>query len=650
MNSNEIKIFDNSKNKDNNVKKNTILIEENRNKNIFFFGAENMEKKENIDNNITIKKENLNFNESVSYHENILKEVKYGIDENGNPMNVNEYYKNIGNKSKRPRPIAYIIKDNNNDNILVDLNGNKIMNKNKEGDYEFPFQYKILIKDFDVKHPELRITGERIYSIDNNKKNKINNDNMEKNETKKNIDCKKEEIVDEISFQIDSTETDEITSSKTKNNINYYIKRNFMNKKECMNIWKYRYGNYNNNNIKTNKLKREKSIPTRKEYNFIQKRIKNLSFSKSMKPNNQEIITRTNSILNSNNCTIDLKKNLTKNKENIIEKYSLKENMNNNPKKELKKIFINRDYYNKNNNISSIPNININKTYFINSKKRKHNSKIRNNIILSSVNSQKKIINNKNYYTKGSKYSLSYNYINNSINKSNISSKVFTSPSSNISKNKKKGIFNDLNHKNNKSNIFSFSNDIINNNHTIINRVKKNLMNKDLMIKLNRNEVFKIKNTKFINKSSNESINKEENIHPNKKRRDLLLHSSIRTIEFSENSIIDCSIKDNVYLKETQNKRKNNNKTINKANKISKLLKKIPMFPKKKNKKSMKQCSILTKEANDMIIDYLSKKNKSINRKSARNNSFLINENINKIYSTHIINRKNKSYNKEKKK
>ena len=50
---------------------------------------------------------------------------------------------------------------------IVDLNGNKII-KSKEGDYEFPFQLKLLIKEFDVKHPELRLTGERIYSSDEN--------------------------------------------------------------------------------------------------------------------------------------------------------------------------------------------------------------------------------------------------------------------------------------------------------------------------------------------------------------------------------------------------------------------------------------------------------------------------------------------------
>ena len=51
-------------------------------------------------------------------------------------MNIKDYHKNINNKgSKKKRPIAYIIKDQNNNNILIDLKGNKILQKDKEGDY-----------------------------------------------------------------------------------------------------------------------------------------------------------------------------------------------------------------------------------------------------------------------------------------------------------------------------------------------------------------------------------------------------------------------------------------------------------------------------------------------------------------------------------
>ena len=110
--------------------------------------------------------------------------IQYGIDESGNPINIKEYYKSInesvnlnsntsifsGITSMNPKlkkPIAYITKDENDNNILIDLKGNKITTKNKDGDYDFPLQLHVIIKDFDVKHPELRVNGERYYK-DNN--------------------------------------------------------------------------------------------------------------------------------------------------------------------------------------------------------------------------------------------------------------------------------------------------------------------------------------------------------------------------------------------------------------------------------------------------------------------------------------------------
>ena len=80
--------------------------------------------------------------------------ITYGIDESGNPMNIRDYYKSINDSvysntntsifsgltsanNKLKRPIAYITKDEKGNNILMDLKGNIITNKNKEGDFIF---------------------------------------------------------------------------------------------------------------------------------------------------------------------------------------------------------------------------------------------------------------------------------------------------------------------------------------------------------------------------------------------------------------------------------------------------------------------------------------------------------------------------------
>ena len=171
--------------------------------------------KNKLKNNYNIKEEN---NDKKIIKPNSFNEIKYGIDENGNPMNINEYYKNINKRKIKKKPVAYIIKDKNNENILVDLKGNKIIEKNKDGDYEFPFHFKILIKDFDVKHPELRINGER----DSEQKDSIKNSSnkKEKNEKNNNYVIKNNKNTDEKSFQRDTAETNDSTSLKINKNLN----------------------------------------------------------------------------------------------------------------------------------------------------------------------------------------------------------------------------------------------------------------------------------------------------------------------------------------------------------------------------------------------------------------------------------------------
>ena len=131
--------------------------------------------------------------------------ITYGIDESGNPMNIRDYYKSINDSvysntntsifsgltstnNKLKRPIAYITKDENGNNILTDLKGNVITNKNKEGDFVFPLELKVIVKDFDVKHPELRVNGERYYDEQFEINEEIQEYNLNKNDINNYID------------------------------------------------------------------------------------------------------------------------------------------------------------------------------------------------------------------------------------------------------------------------------------------------------------------------------------------------------------------------------------------------------------------------------------------------------------------------------
>ena len=204
------------------------------------------------------------------------RNITYGIDESGNPMNIRDYYKSINdsvysntntsifsgltsNNNKLKRPIAYITKDEKGNNILMDLKGNIITNKNKEGDFVFPLELHVIVKDFDVKHPELRVNGERYYD--------------EKIEIEKAID----------EFKID------------KNDLNNYIDKNmkFMNVKfnksamkelihRNINNYKFNYINLSGNakkpNIKNGITKNRSFISSRTKNN-----IKYLQSSRSYK-------------------------------------------------------------------------------------------------------------------------------------------------------------------------------------------------------------------------------------------------------------------------------------------------------------------------------------------------------------------------------
>ena len=248
----------------------------------------------------------------------------------------------------KKRLVAYIIKDENNENVLVNLNGNKII-KNKEGDYEFPFQIKLLIKDFDVMHPELRLTGERIYNPEDSLKmslsqvpnkctntcnnmpidnDKIKTNNLVKSDSKMSPLGNKDHLVEEISLQIDSIETSDNTSLRITNNSNnivkFIYKNNLRNKNDENDIYKLRYGKSKDMTIKSKE--RNKNSYEKNLINYSYNRSKNSIFD------NKEIILRTNSILNKNKSNDNIfsnSNNNINNSNNLIKSFNQSKNIEN---------------------------------------------------------------------------------------------------------------------------------------------------------------------------------------------------------------------------------------------------------------------------------------------------------------------------------
>ena len=539
----------------------------------------------------------------------ILKDIKYGIDENGNPMKLDEYFKNLKNKknpNKKQWPIAYILTDANNNNILVDLKGNEII-KNNQGIYEFPYQSKILINDFDVKHPELRINGERKYSIKNSPKIKKNKTALLhydiNHEKKNNIENNCNQIIEEISLQIDSCDTNESTFGKINGNnyLNCIFKKNVLNQKDkkAFSRLKYKKKHYKTNSINNFNY-------SFKNCNNKQK-LKFKSFNKINTTKSLEFIERTNSILNRNKTIEDIyyKKYLDNNSNiNINKKNIKKNNIKYFRKEDLKEIFIPfspNKYINK---INSYTNFSIkNKfgghSYYLTTLNNDNKSKS----IKIIKNPKKKHINNlKNYFNM--------NYIN---KKDNTFTTMITSPSINI-KNKTKKIIKDFKYNSN-SDLFN----IYNNSNNSSIRIKKNNTNKQLNKKQNENDLNN--ETLITNNYHKNSIKYLFKVNINNK--------NANTINNEEKNIFN---------------KKNNFNKINNSNMLCKLIKKRPKIINIINPHN-NNYSVLTKEANNMIKKYMLNKNIIIKPKNTLKISLLKEPNINN-FSSRINNKKNVSFNK----
>ena len=433
-------------------------------------------------------------------------------------------------------------------------------------------------------------------------------------------------FLEEISFQIDSIETNDNTSLRITNSsnniVNHIYKNNLRNKNDMNDIYKLRYGKSRNMAIKS--IERKKNSYEKNLINYSYNRSKNSIF------NNQEIILRTNSILNINKSNDNI---FSKKNNNIITLNDLTQTFN--KSKNIKNKYINnQNYYyplNKKNHflIKNKSRANYNKNHILNHK----------NIINNINNSQN------NIYLNGS----------NLINGLPLPTFI-TSPSLLIYKNGLNRVLN------------GFKNENIYSNKKLENysdRVKKILINKNKLIQLNNIIKESPKNSEYLNNKNymqkDESFNKclykynindEENLIYDKnyneinklrnkknlqKTRNLEIPSSTRTIDFSENGL---KFNKRILVEKNHDEKKDIRTNFN----INKLISKIPKNKKKLNHNN-KKYSVLTEEANNMIKNFLLKKNKIKNKRIISFQSLYNKGETNSHISSLILNIRNKSFN-----
>ena len=226
----------------------------------------------NLSNTTKPIKESLPF--EIKIEKELFDKIQYAIDERGNPFDIKQQYQTKNSKINEviiKKPIALIIEQENKaNNYLIDLEGNKIP---KMEDGYFKYKHKniiIIIKDFDVQHPELRI-----YGIRNREALSLNI--KEKEETNNNIN-KKTVILNKKVMNLKQ---------------NSPIKIKNINKVERIDLGmrtKYRRLEYNLNNNKK-QISSKRFTPTNKYYGM------NYNPS-SINLSNNYTINRTNKILN----------------------------------------------------------------------------------------------------------------------------------------------------------------------------------------------------------------------------------------------------------------------------------------------------------------------------------------------------------------
>ena len=494
----------------------------------------NNEEKNDIkhnDNNQKDKNINLNINaanNNIKIDKKLFEKIEYAIDENGNPFSIkkaDEELKFDKNNIifENKKPVAFIIQQKEKGkNYLIDIKGEKIQ-KMEDGYYNYKKDnIRLLIKDFDVQHPELRVFGARKRDSlllqeeeEDQDQVKIIQDNIN---TYKSIEIKhsnnlKDKLLLNRNLSSNVLKRKNITDENFEKGKKIIFNKHFLNMKSASPIMiKKNMINNEENNQNQNehfnawKIKENPKTDNRERHIFVKKRNKLMykkinpkslsnnypykSYKEFKKFDNSETIRRTNKILNKSAAGLYSNRPLTDNSR--IDSNSNKKNLNNT--EYGKNILINNTVSNEESKKSvnysqEIKNI-TSTTSKISLYKYKRLNKRGGS--LSSNYYNNKIFNLKSLINKNSEYSINKdkNISNNLSNKSSLNNNI----NNKISLNNKNNSFNNNsiynNNKENKNDInFKKSNSskyIISTIDKISNSIKyiKNKIEKNL-IKIN---------------------------------------------------------------------------------------------------------------------------------------------------------------------
>ena len=226
----------------------------------------------NNQNELIEKNEHQRLPFGIQISKELFEQIEFAIDENGNPFNIKQINKDTPNK----KPVALIIKkENKGQNYLIDLQGKKIP-KMEDGYFNYKNEnIRVIIQDFDVQHPELRVFGTR------------NKDTLTLNEEEKNEEKEESNINENKNYSM-------ILNKKIldfKRNSPIKIK-NFKNIKEPISDDRIKYNiNRNKKQIAYKRMVPIPNPPTTSQY-------------LANKFSNNYTINRTSNILNKNSNTI----------------------------------------------------------------------------------------------------------------------------------------------------------------------------------------------------------------------------------------------------------------------------------------------------------------------------------------------------------